>query len=84
MALVIKNIGVILRDGDRNGYDVNLNYDKKFTNPKQKLTSYLRFSDGLNDGLNEYYNNDEVVQITYMMIGQKMVKMEQVRVTILS
>ena len=46
-------------DGDRNGYDVNLNYDKKFTNPKQKLTSYLRFSDGLNDGLNEYYNNDD-------------------------
>ena len=46
-------------DGDRSGYDVNLNYDKKFTNPKQKLTSYLRFSDGLNDGLNEYYNNDD-------------------------
>jgi len=46
-------------DGDRNGYDINLNYDKKFTNPKQKLTSYLRFSDGLNDGLNEYYNNDD-------------------------
>jgi outer membrane receptor protein involved in Fe transport len=43
---------------DRNGYDVNLNYDKKFKNPKQKLTSYARFSDGLNDGLNEYYNTD--------------------------
>ncbi|MDP7565119.1 MAG: outer membrane beta-barrel family protein [Candidatus Marinimicrobia bacterium] len=46
-------------DGDRNGYDINLNYDKKFTNPKQKLTSYIRFSDGLNDGLNEYYNTDD-------------------------
>ncbi len=46
-------------DGDRNGYDLNLNYDKKFKNPKQKLTSYVRFSDGLNDGINEYYNNDD-------------------------
>ena len=45
-------------NNDRNGYDVNLNYDKKFKNPKQKLTSYARFSDGLNDGLNEYYNTD--------------------------
>jgi len=45
-------------NSDRNGYDVNLNYDKKFKNPKQKLTSYARFSDGLNDGLNEYYNTD--------------------------
>jgi outer membrane receptor protein involved in Fe transport len=45
-------------NSDRNGYDVNLNYDKKFKNPKQKLTSYARFSDGLNDGLDEYYNTD--------------------------
>ena len=45
-------------NSDRNGYDVNLNYDKKFKNPKQKFTSYARFSDGLNDGLNEYYNTD--------------------------
>ena len=45
--------------GDRNGYDINLNYDKKFKNPKQKLTSYARFSDGLNDGVNEYYNTDD-------------------------
>ena len=45
-------------NNDRNGYDVNLNYDKKFKNPKQKLTSYARFSDGVNDGLDEYYNTD--------------------------
>ena len=45
-------------NNDRNGYDVNLNYDKKFKNPKQKLTSYARFSDGINDGLDEYYNKD--------------------------
>jgi len=44
---------------DKNGYDLNLNYDKKFKNPKQKLTSYARFSDGLNDGLNEYFNTDK-------------------------
>ena len=43
---------------DRNGYDINLNYDKKYEDPKQKLTSYFRFSDGLNDGLNEYFNTD--------------------------
>ena len=43
---------------DRNGYDINLNYDKKYEDPKQKLTSFFRFSDGLNDGLNEYYNSD--------------------------
>ena len=48
-------------NSDRNGYDVNLNYDKKFKNPKQKLTSYARFSDGLNDGLDEYYNTDNGV-----------------------
>ena len=46
-------------NSDRNGYDINMNYDKKFKNPKQKLTSFLRFSDGLNDGLNEYYNTDD-------------------------
>ena len=40
------------------GFDINLNYDKKFKNPKQKLTSYARFSDGLNEGLNEYYSTD--------------------------
>lgn len=45
-------------NNDRNGYDVNLNYDKKFKNPKQKLTSYARFSDGIKDGLEEYYNKD--------------------------
>ena len=45
-------------NSDRGGYDLNLNYDKKFKNPKQKLTSYARFSDGLNEGLNEYYNTD--------------------------
>ena len=45
-------------NNDRNGYDVNLNYDKKFKNPKQKLTTYARFSDGINDGLDEYYNTD--------------------------
>ncbi len=43
---------------DRNGYDINLNYDKKYEDPKHKLTSFFRFSDGLNDGLNEYYNSD--------------------------
>ena len=43
---------------DRNGYDINFNYDKKYEDPKQKLTSFFRFSDGLNDGLNEYYNSD--------------------------
>lgn len=43
---------------DRNGYDINLNYDKKYKDPKQKLTSYFRFSDGLNEGMNEYYNSD--------------------------
>ncbi len=44
-------------NSDRNGYDLNLNYDKKFKDPKHKLTSYLRLSDGLNDGENEYYND---------------------------
>ena len=37
-------------DGDRGGYDFNLNYDKKFKDPKHKLTSYLRLSDGVNQG----------------------------------
>ena len=45
-------------NSDRGGFDINLNYDKKFKNPKQKLTSYARFSDGLNEGLNEYYSTD--------------------------
>ena len=43
-------------DGNRGGYDLNLSYDKKFKNPKHKLTSYARLSNGLNDELNEYYN----------------------------
>ena len=43
-------------DSDRGGYDFNLNYDKKFKNPKHKLTSYLRLSDGNNLGGDEYKN----------------------------
>ena len=43
-------------DGDRGGYDFNLNYDKKFKNPKHKLTSFLRLSDGNNLGTDEYKN----------------------------
>ncbi|MEC7981488.1 MAG: outer membrane beta-barrel family protein [Candidatus Neomarinimicrobiota bacterium] len=45
-------------DSDRGGYDFNLNYDKKFKNPKHKLTSYLRLSNGNNDGDNEYKNTE--------------------------
>ena len=45
-------------DGDRGGYDFNLNYDKKFKDPKHKLTSYLRLSDGVNQGADEYKNTE--------------------------
>ena len=45
-------------DSDRGGYDFNLNYDKKFKNPKHKLTSYLRLSDGNNLGGDEYKNTE--------------------------
>ena len=45
-------------DSDRGGYDFNLNYDKKFKNPKHKLTSYLRLSDGNNLGEDEYKNTE--------------------------
>ena len=45
-------------DSDRGGYDFNLNYDKKFKNPKHKLTSYLRLSNGNNLGENEYKNTE--------------------------
>ena len=45
-------------DGDRGGYDFNLNYDKKFKDPKHKLTSYLRLSDGVNQGTDEYKNTE--------------------------
>jgi len=45
-------------DSDRGGYDFNLNYDKKFKNPKHKLTSYLRLSDGNNLGDDEYKNTE--------------------------
>ena len=41
---------------DRNGYDINMNYDKKFSDSKHKLTSFMRLSNGLNDGNNEFYN----------------------------
>ena len=43
-------------NSDRGGYNLNFNYDKKFKNPKHKLTSYLRLSDGNNVGDNEYKN----------------------------
>ena len=45
-------------DGDRGGYDFNLNYDKKFKDPKHKLTSYLRLSDGVNQGADKYKNTE--------------------------
>ena len=45
-------------DSDRGGYNLNLNYDKKFNNPKHKLTSYLRLSDGNNLGDSEYKNTE--------------------------
>ena len=45
-------------DSDRGGYDFNLNYDKKFKDPKHKLTSYLRLSDGNNLGNDEYKNTE--------------------------
>ena len=40
---------------NRGGYDFNLNYDKKFKNPKQKLTSFIRYSSGGSDGSSEYW-----------------------------
>ena len=33
-----------------------MNYDKKFSDSKHKLTSFMRLSNGLNDGNNEFYN----------------------------
>ncbi len=33
-----------------------MNYDKKFSDSKHKLTSFMRPSNGLNDGNNEFYN----------------------------
>ncbi len=45
-------------NSDRGGYNLNFNYDKKFKNPKHKLTSYLRLSDGNNVGDNEYKNTE--------------------------
>ena len=45
-------------NSDRGGYDLNLNYDKKFKNPKHKLTSFLRLSDGNNIGNDEYQNKE--------------------------
>ena len=45
-------------DSDRGGYNMNFNYDKKFKDPKHKLTSYLRLSDGNNIGDNEYKNTE--------------------------
>ena len=33
-----------------------MNYDKKFSDTKHKLTSFMRLSNGLNDGNNEFYN----------------------------
>ena len=45
-------------DSDRGGYDFNLNYDKKFKDPKHKLTSYLRLSDGNNLGNDKYKNTE--------------------------
>lgn len=40
---------------NRGGYDLNINYDKKYKNPKQKLTSYISYSLGGNDGSSEYW-----------------------------
>ena len=57
-------------NSDRNGYDINLNYDKKFKNPKQKLTSYVRYSDGLNDGESEYYNEPDKGYEDYVNINR--------------
>ena len=45
-------------DSDRGGYDFNLNYDKKFKNPKHKITSYLRLSDGNSLGDDDYKNTE--------------------------
>jgi outer membrane receptor protein involved in Fe transport len=44
---------------DRGGYDVNFNYDKKFSNPKHKFTSFIRYSDGMNDGDSEFWTTPE-------------------------
>ena len=44
---------------DRGGYDLNLNYDKKFKNPKQKLTSFVRYSSGGSDGSSEYWTTPQ-------------------------
>ncbi len=52
---------------DRGGYDVNLNYDRKFKNPKQKFSSFVRYSSGGSDGLTEFFTTpvagfDEMVR----------------------
>ena len=44
---------------DRGGYDVNLNYDRKFKNPKQKLSSFVRYSSGGNDGSTEFWTTPQ-------------------------
>ena len=44
---------------DRGGYDINFNYDKKFKNPKQKLTSFVRYSSGGSDGSSEYWTTPQ-------------------------
>ncbi len=35
---------------DRGGTDINLTYDKKFSDPKHKLTTFMRWSSGNNTG----------------------------------
>lgn len=40
-------------------YGFTLSYDKKYDNPKQKLTSYIRFANGLSDGETEYWTTPE-------------------------
>ncbi|MDP6457667.1 MAG: outer membrane beta-barrel family protein, partial [Candidatus Marinimicrobia bacterium] len=44
---------------DHGGYDLNLNYDRKFKNPKQKLTSFARYSSGGSDGSTEYWTTPQ-------------------------
>ncbi|MBT4270110.1 MAG: TonB-dependent receptor [Candidatus Marinimicrobia bacterium] len=52
-----------------------LSYDRKYDNPKQKLSSFMRYSDGLNDGENEFWTTpdpgyEEVVRVNRALSGQ--------------
>ena len=61
---------------DWGDYAIGLSYDKKYDNPKQKLSTFMRYSNGLSDGENEFWTTpdpgfESVVDINRAMTGNE-------------